>query len=428
MASILTINGGSSSIKFAFYETDEPLRRKLSGKVDRIGMTGTNLTFNDAAGKNIGCVNLPAANHQSAANSLLDWLATQLDFRSLQAVGHRIVNGMKHFQPEVVTPKLLAELRQIIPYDPEHLPRELELIETFCRRWPQLPQVVCFDTAFHEAMPRVAKLLPIPRRYDAKGVQRYGFHGLSYAYLLAELARLGDPAAKNGRVILAHLGNGASLAAVCDGKSIDTSMGFTPTAGLVMSTRSGDLDPGLAPYLARTEQMTTAQFYQMVNHESGLLGISETSSDLRDLCAAETTDVRAAEAVALFCYSAKKWIGSFIAALGGLDTLVFAGGIGENAPLIRARICEGLTWLGIELDQTRNANTAPVISTNSSRVTVRVIRTDEELMIARFTLGCVALRDLPTETTSEQYRPNPKPHPLTVPEAVEVWRNEGDPN
>jgi acetate kinase len=239
-------------------------------------------------------------------------------------------------------------------------------------------------------MPRVAKLLPIPRRYDAKGIQRYGFHGLSYSYLMEELARLGDPAAKTGRVILAHLGNGASLTAVRDGKSMDTSMGFTPTAGLVMSTRSGDLDPGLAPYLARTEHMTTKQFYDMVNHESGLLGVSEISPDMRDLLEHETQDVRAAEAVALFCYQAKKWIGSFAAALGGLDTLVFAGGIGENAPLVRTRICERLGFLGIELNAARNTENAAVISTETGRVVVRVIRTDEELMIARSVLRCCA--------------------------------------
>jgi acetate kinase len=235
-------------------------------------------------------------------------------------------------------------------------------------------------------MPRVAKLLPIPRRFDAKGIQRYGFHGLSYAYLMEELARLGGPAATTGCVILAHLGNGASMAAVREGKCIDTSMGFTPTAGLVMSTRPGDLDPGLAPYLARTEQMTTKQFYEMVNHKSGLLGVSEISSDMRDLLGQETRDVRAGEAIALFCYQAKKWIGAFAAALGGLDTLVFAGGIGENAPPVRARICEGLSLLGIELDESRNAASAGVISSNASRVTVRVIRTDEELMIARSVL------------------------------------------
>jgi len=282
-----------------------------------------------------------------------------------------------------VTQELLDELHRLRPYDPEHLPREIELIEAFRQRHPKLPQVACFDTAFHRTMPRVAKLLPIPRRFDAKGVQRYGFHGLSYAYLMEELARLGDPAATKGRVILAHLGNGASLAAVRDGKSIDTSMGFTPTAGLVMSTRSGDLDPGLAPYLARTEQITAKQFYEMVNQQSGLLGVSEISPDMRDLLDREAHDVRAAEAVALFCYQAKKWIGSFAAALGGLDTLVFAGGIGENASLVRARICEGLSFLGITLNESRNAKNVAVISMDASRAAVRVIRTDEELMIAR---------------------------------------------
>src|SRR5450756_2811574 len=199
---------------------------------------------------------------------------------------------------------------------------------------------------------------------------------------MEELARLGGPAATKGCVILAHLGNGASLAAVRDGKSIDTSMGFTPTAGLVMSSRSGDLDPGLVSYLARTEQMSAMQFQEMVNHASGLLGVSETSSDMRDLLECEAQDVRAAEAVALFCYQVKKWIGAFAAALGGLDTLVFAGGIGENAPSVRARICDGLGFLGIELDETRNAKSAPLISMDASRVAVRVIRTDEELMIA----------------------------------------------
>jgi acetate kinase len=389
---ILTINGGSSSIKFALYAAVEPLKRGLYGTVDRIGLSGTNLTFHDADGKPQASRELIAADHKSAANSLLDWLETQLDFTAVKAVGHRVVHGMKHTEPEIVTPELLAELHRISPYDPDHLPREIELIEAFRQRHPKLPQAACFDTAFHQTMPRVAKLLPIPRRFDAKGIQRYGFHGLSYAYLMEELARLGDPAATKGRVILAHLGNGASLAAVRDGRSIDTSMGFTPTAGLVMSTRSGELDPGLAPYLARTEQMTTKQFYEMVNHKSGLLGVSETSSDMRDLLDHEKSDERAAEAVALFCYQAKKWIGAYAAALGGLDTLVFAGGIGENASPVRSRICEGLNFLGIELDESRNAEAAPVISTDASRVMVRVIRTDEELMIARSVLrSCAAV-------------------------------------
>jgi len=380
---ILTINGGSSSIKFALYAAVKPLKRGLYGTVDRIGLNGTNLTFHYADGKPEASRKLIAVDHKSAANSMLDWLETEPDFASVKAVGHRVVHGMKHTEPEIVTPELLAELHRISPYDPDHLPREIELIEAFRQRHPKLPQLACFDTAFHQTMPRVAKLLPIPRRFAAKGIQRYGFHGLSYAYLMEELARLGDPAATKGRVILAHLGNGASLAAVRDGKSIDTSMGFTPTAGLVMSTRSGDLDPGLAPYLARTEQMTTQQFYDMVNHQSGLLGVSETSSDMRDLLDHEKTDERAAEAVTLFCYQAKKWIGSFAAALGGLDTVVFSGGIGENAWPVRARICEGLDFLGIELNESRNAEAAPVISNDTRRVTVRVIRTDEELMIAR---------------------------------------------
>jgi acetate kinase len=381
--SILTINGGSSSIKFALYEAVTPLKRGLHGTVDRIGLSGTNLTFHNADVKPSASRKLTAADHNSAANSLIDWLEKQNDFAAVKAVGHRIVHGMKHTEPEIVTKKLLDELRRISPNDPDHLPQEIKLIEVLRQRHPKLPQVACFDTAFHQTMPRVAKLLPIPRRFDAKGIQRYGFHGLSYSYLMEELERMGDPAAKKGRVILAHLGNGASMAAVRSGKSIDTSMCFTPTAGLVMSTRSGDLDPGLAPYLARTEKMTTLQFYKMVNHESGLLGVSETSSDMRDLCAKATTDTRAAEAVALFCYQAKKWIGSFAAALGGLDTLVFAGGIGENSPVIRERICEDLGFLGIKLDKVRNKKNAAMISTNASVVKVRVICTDEEQMIAR---------------------------------------------
>ena len=380
---VLTINGGSSSIKFALYQMGELQEQTLHGTVDRIGLSGTNLTFKDPAGHQHDSRSIAAADHKSAANFLIDWLEDQAGFAAVQAIGHRVVHGMQHTAPELVTQELLAELHRLRPYDPEHLPREIELIESFRQRYPNLPQVACFDTAFHCTMPRVAKLLPIPRRFDAKGVQRYGFHGLSYAFLIEELARLGDPAATTGRVILAHLGNGASLAAVRDGKSIDTSMGFTPTAGLVMSTRSGDLDPGLAPYLARTEQINAKQFYDMVNHESGLLGISEISPDMRELLAREAADVRAAEAVALFCYQTKKWIGSFAAALGGLDTLVFSAGMGENCPSIRTRICDGLSFLGIELNAPRNAENTAVISTDTSRVTVRVIRTDEELMIAR---------------------------------------------
>jgi acetate kinase len=389
--SLLTINGGSSSIRFALFDVGEPPRRLLDGKVDRVGLSGTYLTFKDATGQSQNSHTINARDRHSAVGFLLDWLETQQAFASVKAVGHRVVHGMTHSEPERVTPELLDELRRITPYDPDHLPLEIELIEAFRQRHPALPQVACFDTAFHRTMPRVASLLPIPRRYEAAGVRRYGFHGLSYEFLMAELARLGDPAATNGRVILAHLGNGASLAAVRDGKSIDTSMGFTPTSGLVMSSRSGDLDPGLVSYLARTEQMNAAQFQKMVNHASGLLGVSEISSDLRDLLAQESEDVRAAEAVALFCYQAKKWIGSFAAALGGLDTIVFAGGIGENAPLVRGRICNQLGFLGIELNEGRNAKNASFISSDGSRVALRIIRTDEEIMIATSVIRVLSL-------------------------------------
>jgi len=389
--SVLTINGGSSSIRFALYEASDPLRRRLDGKVDRIGLRGTNLIFSDSTGESQDNRTIDLADHPSAVAFLLDWLETQQCFASVKAVGHRVVHGMTHTQPELVTPELLNELHRITPYDPEHLPLEIELIEAFRQRHPALSQVACFDTAFHRTMPRVASLLAIPRRYEAAGVRRYGFHGLSYEFLLEELARLGDPTATTGRVILAHLGNGASLTAVHDGKSIDTSMGFTPTSGLVMSSRSGDLDPGLVSYLARTEQMSATRFQEMVNSESGLLGVSEISSDLRDLLNLETQDVRAAEAVALFCYQAKKWIGSFAAALGGLNTLVFAGGIGENSPLIRTRICDGLGFLGIEIDDARNTENVSMISTEAGRVAVRVIRTDEELMIARSVIRVLGL-------------------------------------
>jgi acetate kinase len=378
-SSVLTINGGSSSIRFAIYEADRTPRLRLSGKIDRIGSSGATFEVNH--------VPVPfqkIKDHGAAVNHLLDWLEAQPIFSSIEAVGHRVVHGMNHSEPELITPKLLRELHRITRYDPDHLPREIGLIQAMREGHPKMPQVACFDTAFHRAMPRVAKLLPIPRRFEAKGVERYGFHGLSYAYLMEELARL-DPDAAKGRVILAHLGSGASLAAVRNGKSIDTSMGFSPASGLVMGTRTGDLDPGLVYYLANTQGVTISKFQQMVNHKSGLLGVSGISSDVRDLLARESTDVRAAEAVELFCYQVTKWIGSFAAALGGLDTLVFAAGIGENSPVIRKRICEGLGFLGIELDEKRNKKNAALISRSPARgrVKVRVIQTNEELMTAR---------------------------------------------
>jgi acetate kinase len=352
MSQILTINAGSSSVRFAIFSNDAQPTRLSDGKMERLG---------------------GSESAAATADLLVQKVKAQSAAAAPDAIGHRVVHGMLHSQPERVSAKLLAELRRIAPLDPEHMPREIKLIEEMQRHYPNVPQVACFDTAFHRSMPAQATLLPIPRRFAAKGVQRYGFHGLSYTFLMQELLRLGDRAAAKGRVILAHLGGGASLAAVLDGRCVDTSMGFTPAAGLVMGTRSGDLDPGLASYLMRTEA----------------IGLSETSADVRDLLEREATDSRAREAIAIFCYQAKKWIGAYTAALGGLDTLVFAGGIGENAAVVRRRICAGLQCIGIELDEARNVQHGACISTG--RVAVRVIRTDEESVIASLTAQCAGL-------------------------------------
>ncbi len=381
---ILTINGGSSSIKFALFETRDPLKQILEGEIERIGLPEAALNVKGLGSADNFSQLVTAPDHSAAVGILMDWIEKHSEHSTLAAVGHRVVHGgPKYYKPERITAEILAELQSLIPFDPEHLPEEILLIEAFHRRFPDLLQVACFDTAFHHDLPRVAKMLPIPRRYEAKGVRRYGFHGLSYEFLIGELARLAGPKAAQGRVILAHLGNGASLAAVYDGKSVDTSMSFTPTAGVPMSTRSGDLDPGLSWYLSRTEGLDAQGFNEMVTFQSGLLGVSETSSDMHVLLGCETQDVRAAEAVALFCYQVKKWIGAFSAALSGLDTLVFAGGIGENAPIVRAKVCEGLKFLGIELEEKRNTANEGVISTADSRVAVRVIRTNEAWMIAK---------------------------------------------
>jgi acetate kinase len=381
---ILTINGGSSSIKFALFEVGDSLCRILEGGIERIGLPEATFRVKGLDQPDNFSRLVAAPDHAVAVGVLMDWIEERIGRNALTAVGHRVVHGgPKYYDPQQITTEMVEELHRLSPFDPDHLPEEILLTEAFHRRFPDLPQVACFDTAFHHDLPQMARLLPIPRRYEAQGVRRYGFHGLSYAFLMEELARVTGTEAAQGRVILAHLGNGASLAAVRHGKSVDTSMSFTPTSGVPMSTRSGDLDPGLLWYLARTEEMSAKQFNEMVNFQSGLLGVSETSSDMRDLLEHETQDVRAAEAVALFCYQVKKWIGAFAAALGGLDTLVFAGGIGENAPAVRARICDGLGFLGIELEEKRNAANEGVISATVSRVAVRVIRTDEEHMIAK---------------------------------------------
>ena len=428
---VLAVNGGSSSIKFALFGTGEEPRRVLGGEIERIGLPDATMRVtehlvgdgspaspspfpppqgggktkegaecciahtevNSDARRTHSLLNpVTAPDHTAAAGVLMDWVEQNVGSEELAAVGHRIVHGgPRYSEPQRITAEMLEELHSLSPFDPEHLPEETLLAEAFHRRFPDLPQVACFDTAFHHDLPRVARLLPIPRRYEAKGVRRYGFHGLSYAFLMEELERLAGRDAAQGRVVLAHLGNGASLAAVHQGRPVDTSMGFTPTAGIPMSTRSGDLDPGLAWYLARAEGMDARQFNHMVSFESGLLGVSETSSDVRDLLGREKQDVRAAEAITLFCYQGKKWIGAFAAALGGLDTLVFTGGIGENSSVVRARICEGLEFLGVTLDAGPNAANAGVISAAGSRVAVRVIHTDEEYMIARLVIRALGL-------------------------------------
>ena len=382
--SILTINGGSSSIKFALFTANRSLPMKLKGQIERIGLPDTLFSAQGAnPGENFTRP-IAAADHTTAVAALMDWIAEREIDAGLIAVGHRFVHGGPNYHvPQRLTRELVEELRALTPLDPAHLPAEILLTEAFHRRFPQLPQIACFDTAFHHDLPRVARLLPIPRRYEAKGVRRYGFHGLSYEFLMSELIRTDSAVAAGGRIILAHLGNGASLAAVHEGKPIDTSMGFTPASGVPMGSRSGDLDPGLVGYLARTEGLNAAQFNEMVNAKSGLLGISESSADMRDLLKRESNDPRAAEAVALFCYQIRKWIGAFAAALGGLDTLVFAGGIGEKSPVVRARICDSLGFLGIELDNSRNEQNADLISVETARVKVHVMRTNEELVIAR---------------------------------------------
>ncbi len=392
-AQVLTINGGSSSIKFALFQVGSPLQRMKEGKVDRIGLPDATFVLKGPSKRDSVSRPVAAPNHEAAVTALMDWIEDSIGREALTAVGHRVVHGgSRYTSHQLITAKLIEELHQLEPFDPEHLPEEIQLTEAFHQRFPDLPQVACFDTAFHHDLPRVARLLPIPRRYEAKGVRRYGFHGLSYTYLMGELARLAGVEAAQGRVILAHLGNGASLAAVHNGKSFDTSMSFTPAAGVPMSTRTGDLDPGLVWYLARTEAMSAKQFNAMVNFQSGLLGLSETSSDMRDLLEHESSDVRASDAVALFCYQVKKWIGAFAAALGGVDTLVFAGGIGENAPQIRARICGGLEFLGIQLDEAQNAANGQVISVDTGPVAVRVIPTDEEWVIAESVIQVLGLQ------------------------------------
>lgn len=384
---VLTINGGSSSIKFALYTCDGSFVRTLYGKIDRIGIMGSTFMYTNTLGEET-TKEAFIADFGSAIELLKTFLGDQVDLSRVVAVGHRIVHGMGRREHALVTEELIAELKQTSPIDPEHLPFEIALLEMFAAWKPAIPQVACFDTVFHQDMPRVAELLPFPRRFDAKGVRRYGFHGLSYAFIVEELERI-DPERAHGRIIVAHLGNGASVTAIKDGKSFDTSMGFSPTGGIPMSSRTGDVDPGALLYIMKSEQLSLDALSNLVNHESGLLGVSETSSNMLDLLEREGADERAKEAIDLFCYETKKRIGAYAAALGGVDTLVFTGGMGENAPRIRERICAGLEFLCVCLDEEKNKNNEKVISVSDAPVRVRVMRTNEELVIARTAVAFV---------------------------------------
>ena len=389
-AKILTLNGGSSSLRFAVYEMATGAR-VTRGKFDRLASEHAAFGFEDETGAETTTM-IGEADHGSSVAHLLEWFEERYGLGSIGAIGHRIVHGGPLYRrPERIDAEMVRELRRLADYAPEHLPAEIAMIEVCQQRLADVVQVACFDTAFHRDLPSVSRLFALPRRLSDAGVERYGFHGLSYSYLLEQVRQVAGSEAASGRLVLAHLGNGASLAAVKNGKSVDTTMGFTPAAGIPMSTRAGDLDPGLVLYLSKLEGMDARAFDRMVNHESGLLGVSETSSDVRDLLAREAQDSRAAEAIALFCYRIKKTIGAFAAALGGIDTLVFSGGIGENAPEIRERICENLGFLGVTLDAKRNANSDPLISTGA--VAVRVIPTDEEAVIVEAVRNILTYKD-----------------------------------
>ncbi len=386
--SVLTINAGSSSIKFALFDAAAQPKRQISGMLDRIGQPDSSLAWRDASGTDWQKEPIATNKNTTAIQPLMKWLDSHVGIESIRAVGHRVVHGGPTYAAPVrATSALLANLKQLSPLDPKHLPAEIDLIEAFTKHLPNVPQVACFDTAFHHDLPPYSRLLPVPRRFEAQGVRRYGFHGLSYSFLMSELERLAGKDAARGRIILAHLGSGASMAAVHEGRPIDTTMSFTPAAGLVMATRCGDIDPGFLIYLMRSQAAGPEAIDELVNSQSGLLGISETSPDMRDLLEKEQDDPRAGDAISIFCYQAKKWIGALAAALGGVDQLVFSGGIGEHAPPVRARICDGLEFLGIRIDATRNQQNAAVISGKQTPVVVRVIPTDEEVVIARSVLS-----------------------------------------
>jgi acetate kinase len=386
---ILTMNTGSSTLKAAIYRADPRDRLVLSINLDRADSNGAQVTIKDESGKSLFDSRVRRDNpienggNQDALDLIFDWLDKHGYLTDLIAAGHRLVHGGVQFQkPLRITPEIFAELEQLVPLDPDHLPAALAGIHFVSQRLPELPQIACFDTAFHSSLPKVARMYALPRRFFDGGVRRFGFHGLSYEYIVGELRAL-DILLANGRVIVAHLGSGASMVALCQGKSVDTSMGFTPLEGLVMGTRSGDVDPGAIFYLLEQGKMSPADLDKCMNKESGLLGVSGRTADMRDLLEKASEDAYAAEAVELFCYRAKKYIGAYAAALGGVDLVVFTGGIGEKAAPVRQKICDGLEFLGIQIDPQRNQTNDPVISSPDSRVKVRVIETNEDLTIVR---------------------------------------------
>jgi acetate kinase len=387
---ILTINSGSSSVKFGLFEVEQAEKLVLSGELERIGLHAGLFQVHNGHGETLVDEHTEIPDHEAALKRLFTWLEQHEPGKSLDAIGHRVVHGgPKYNQPHRLTPALVAELKELVPLAPDHLPHEIKAIRATSQIYPDLAQVACFDTAFHRHMPRLAQIFALPRHYQHAGLIRYGFHGLSYEYIMQELRHVAGDETADGRVIIAHLGNGASMAAVRHGKSVDTTMGFTPAGGLVMSTRSGDLDPGILIYLLEEKGMRPSGLNDLVNQQSGLLGVSGISSDMRDLLAKEQSEAHAREAVDLFCYQASKHLGTLSAVLGGLDTLIFTAGIGENSPIVRQRICQNLSYLGILLDEKRNKLNAPIISAAKSPVNVRVMKTNEDLMIARHTANLI---------------------------------------